>query len=110
VNAQQGLIGTPATFVGLDVRHIAVTHELAKSRRGAQLLAPQLGIVAEHRMRENGSCQPSGLIERYDVGWPELELSIAAARVCIALIEGLAARVTHLKHETALIGVKEIDL
>jgi hypothetical protein len=50
------------------------------------------------------------LLQRDDVGGSNLELALAAVAVGVALVERLAARGAHLKHQAALVRVEEIDL
>src|SRR5262245_50560394 len=107
---QHRLVGVPAAFVALDVRQIAVAHELVQRRRRAQRAALLLWVLADQRLRQDEPRLAPRLVQREDLGRAELELALAAARIGVALVEGLAAGCTDFQHESALIGIEEIDL
>jgi len=110
VQPQHRLVGAPAALVALDVRQIAVAHELAQGRGLAQRAALLLGVFADQRLREDEPRLAPRLVEGEDLGGAELELAFAAAGIGVALVERLAARGADFQHESTLIGVEEIDL
>ena len=103
-------VGVPAPLAGLGMGQVAVADELVERWDGPQLLATGLRVGTEQRLGKRRAARASCLLDGEDARRAQLELTLPAISVEIALVEGLAARRPDFEQEPFLARVEEVDL
>ncbi len=110
VNSQQSFIKPPTALAAFRVRQIPLADELCQRRGQPQLLTTDLRISTKQSLSYDRATLALGLVERQHVSRTDLELTLPAGRIDVALIVGLATGLADFEKESALFRVEEIDL